>query len=120
MLFVMTPRTLPSRWRTLAEQQRKLGADSQAHTLEYCADELERIQREWELEALTLEQAAEESGYSYSAIQSKVASGEIQNLGVKHSPRVRRCDLPRKSSRAKPEAVPDLAGEILLTRISGE
>ena len=38
----MTPQTLPSRWRELAEQQRKLGADSQAHTLEYCADELER------------------------------------------------------------------------------
>ena len=119
MVF-MTPHTLPSRWRTLAEQQRKLGAEPQAHTLEYCAEELERIQREWDLESLTLEQASEESGYSYSAIQTKVASGEIHNLGVKHSPRVRRCDLPRKSRRAQPEGVPDLAGEVLLAQLSGE
>ncbi len=37
------------------------------------ADELEEALREAELEALTLEAAASESGYSYSAIQKMVA-----------------------------------------------
>ena len=35
-----TPTELPDEWRTLAAQQRRLGADSQARILDFCADEL--------------------------------------------------------------------------------
>ena len=38
---------LPDEWRALALQQRDLGADPQARTLEWCADRLE-----WRVEAV--------------------------------------------------------------------
>ncbi len=80
------------------------------------AQELETALRECELEELTLQGAADESGYSYSAIQKKVADGELQNVGDKNRPRVRRGDLPRKGRRPKPKGEPDLAGRILAHR----
>jgi hypothetical protein len=73
---------------------------------------LERGVREWELEALTLEEAVKESGYTYSALQKKVG-GEIENVGSKGSPRIRRQDLPMKGGRG---GEPDLAGAILANR----
>src|SRR6266571_7269591 len=51
---------------------------------------------ERELEALTLEQAERESGYSYSALQKMVATGRLRNVGAPHRPRVQRGDLPKK------------------------
>jgi len=35
-----SPADLPDQWRELAAQQRRLGADSQARILDFCADEL--------------------------------------------------------------------------------
>ena len=35
-----TPAELPDEWRALAAQQRRLGADSQARILDFCAAEL--------------------------------------------------------------------------------
>ena len=85
-----------------------------ALTLLSVADEIEERALSHALETLTLRDAAEESGYSYSAIQKMVASGELTNLGDKGSPRVRRGDLPRKAI-APPTASgePDLAEMIL-------
>ena len=102
-------------WRELALQQRDLGADPQARTLEWCADRLEEHSREWETEPLTLEEAAGESGYSYSSLQQQVASGEIPNVGETGRPRVRRKDLPRKAPTRshEEEGEPDIAAEIL-------
>jgi hypothetical protein len=88
---------IAAKWRQEAAALRHRGIDDTARCVESCAEDLERGVREWELEALTLEEAAEESGYSYSALQKKVASGEIENVGNKGSPRIRRADLPRKS-----------------------
>jgi len=105
---------LPGRWRSEAERLRELGAESQAKALEWCAGELEQAHREWELEALTLSDAADECGYSYSTLQKKVADGDVENMGEKNHPRIRRCDLPKKPSRPKPVGTePDLAGEVL-------
>lgn len=67
-----------------------------AEVVEHFAAELEAAVREHELEALSLEDAVRESGYSYSALQKMVTSGKLQNIGEKGRPRVRRCDLPRK------------------------
>ena len=102
-------------WRALALQQRDLGADAQARMLEWCADRLEEHSHEWQTEPLTLEEAAEESGYSYSSLQQKVASGEIPNVGENGKPRVRRKDLPRKAPTRSHEedGEPDIAEEIL-------
>lgn len=53
-------------------------------------------------EAMTLEEAAAESGYAYDTIQRQVASGELGNAGEKGSPRVLRRDLPRRAPRTRP------------------
>ena len=111
-----SPDRLIGRWRCEAETLRKLGATAQAVLLESCVDELEAAQQEQALEALTLNQATQESGYSYSALQKKVASGELLNMGSKNSPRVRRGDLPRKAGqlpRGPRDGEPDLAGIVL-------
>ena len=107
--------SLPVRWRDEAATLRHRGAESQAALLEQVADELEAGLLEQELEALTLKEAAAESGYSYSAIQKMVACGELLNVGDKHRPRLRRGDLPRKPRRASEprDAEPDLVGTIL-------
>lgn len=101
---------------------RRYGATEAASTLEACADDLEGAWRVWQTEPMTLEEAAAESGYSYSTIQQKVAAGEIPNIGDKHRPRVRRADLPRKAVAARSclklvSSEPDLAGAVLAERL---
>ena len=107
---------LASRWRTEADTLRRRGASAQAVALESCADELEAALREHALQALTLNVASQESGYSYSTLQKKVASGELPNVGSKNCPRVRRGDLPRKAGRlprGPSDGEPDLAEKVL-------
>ena len=69
-------------------------------------------------EALTLEKAAAESGFSYSALEKLIRRGELPNLGQKGRPRVRRGDLPRKPTKPGPQAVgiPDIAEQVLSGR----
>ena len=100
---------LSARWRQEAQLARELGAGEAAQTLERCAAQLEAFERERALEALTLEQAASESGYSYSALQKLLATGRLGNVGEPHKPRVRRGDLPRKAGRPQHDGEPDLA-----------
>ena len=120
---LMLPTDLASEWRQKAKEFHRFGADEQAMTLECCADDLEEWWRIWQTEPLTLEEAAEESGYSYSSLQKKVVDGEIPNIGKAGAPRVQRQHLPRKAPRPRfklESGEPDLAGEILLSRLSGE
>jgi hypothetical protein len=86
-----------------------------AQAIRDCADELDTAITEWQLEALTLEQATRESGYSYGGLQRLVAEGKLENVGEEGSPRVRRADLPRKP-RALSNGQPDPIGEILAKR----
>lgn len=104
--------SLVNQWREDATRLRQWGAVAQAEVLDRCVSDLETRAREWELAALTVQEAAAESGYSYSAIQKKLASGELENLGTKHSPRVRRGDLPRKGGSPST----GIADKILLRR----
>ena len=110
---------LSTEWRALALQLRDLGVEDHARTLEWCSDRLEEDATSWESEALTLDEATKESGYSYSSLQQKVASEEIPNVGEIGKPRVRRMDLPRKApSRShKEEGEPDIAEEILAGKL---
>jgi hypothetical protein len=111
----MAVEALAQRWRDEVVLLRRRGADAQAAALESCASELEEEVRRLSLEALTLEQAAEESGYSYSAVQKMVATGRLPNAGGRHSPRIRRRDLPKKPSTHREQAngEPDLASLVL-------
>ena len=88
-------------WREKAKEFRRFGADDQAVTLDYCADDLEETWRIWQTEPLLLEEAAKESGFSYSSLQKRVSDGEIPNIGKPGQPRVRRQDLPRKTPRQR-------------------
>ena len=82
--------------------------------LQSIADDIEEHELAHSLEELTLSEAADETGYSYSAIQKMVRAGELENLGGKGSPRVRRGDLPKKpTSSSKGDGGPDLVGMIL-------
>lgn len=116
----MNPSDLPNEWRSEAEHLRKLGAEEAASTLEYCANVLEHDWRLWQTEPLTLQEASEASGFSYSALQKMVSSGELLNVGGKGSPRVQRGDLPKKATRPRPKLEsdgPDLAGELLRSKL---
>ncbi len=116
----MIPADLPVEWLKLADQQDQLGAHAQASTLRYCAEHLESGLNAEDTTLLNLQEAAAESGYSYSSIQKRVASGEIPNVGEPGAPRVQRQALPKKTSTRRFEletGEPDLAEEILAWKL---
>jgi len=78
---------------------RCLGAVAQATTLEHCADDLDVAWRDWQQEPLTLEEAAEKSGYSADHLGRLVREGKIPNAGRSGAPRIARRNLPAKSHR---------------------
>jgi hypothetical protein len=90
---------LSERWRKDAELLRRHGALEAAMTKETCADELDAYSREHHLEALTLTQAAAESGYSAGHIARLLETGRLPQAGEKYAPRVRRKDLPLKAKK---------------------
>jgi hypothetical protein len=90
---------LVERWKAEAQVLESWGSLHEAKAARKCAAELEQGITEWQLEALTLKEAEDESGYSYSALQQMVAEGTIPNAGAKHKPLVRRCDLPKRPGR---------------------
>ena len=93
---------LTAHWRTDATTLRRRGAEPQATTLETCAEELEAALREHELEALTLQEAAGESGYSAEHLRRRVRDGTIpaqRNGGTRSHIRISRKDLPKKPGK---------------------
>jgi hypothetical protein len=113
---VSDPRSLPEFWRKQANAYEHDGVQSAPAVLRRVADELERALAEREFEELTLQQAAEESGYSYSHMQRLVSEGELPNVGSLGAPRVRRCDIPRKPRAGPRLRAADLAEEVLARR----
>jgi len=89
-------RDLASTWRAEAMTFRLYREERLAVACERHADQVEEAAAAELLEAVTLEAAAELGGYSYSHLQHLVASGEIDNVGEKHAPRIRRSEIPRK------------------------
>ncbi len=102
-------RELADRWQEEAERYEADGVSGHAALLRRVADELETWWRERELEELTLEQASELGGYSYSALEKGVRTGTIPNAGESGRPRIRRRDVPRKPGRNREPGEPDLA-----------
>jgi DNA-directed RNA polymerase specialized sigma24 family protein len=87
----VTPRELAERWRADADLLRRRGAPHQADSLETCARELEETLTQFELEQLTPQDAAAETGYS---------AGQIRRLfpGRKRIPRR---ELPKKPGHGR-------------------
>lgn len=75
------------------------------------AVELEQALQEHELDALTLQEAAAESGYTSDHLGRLIREGRVPNSGAPRSPRIRRADLPRKPRAV--ESVDDLAARLL-------
>jgi hypothetical protein len=98
-----SPADLPDQWRALAAQQRRLGAESQARILDFCADELAAAFSRAADELLSLQRAAQESGYSVDHLCRLLREGRIPNSGRKAKPLIRRCDLPHKGRKRKVE-----------------
>jgi hypothetical protein len=96
----MTPADLAAAWRDRAVELRRYGAEPQAVTLEAAAAELDAALREAAGEALTLSEAAQESGYATRTLRQMVAEGKLPNAGRKNAPRIRRGDLPRRPDKA--------------------
>lgn len=88
---------LAERWKADAMFLREHGAGEAAATAERHARELEEAIQAAEDEALTLSEAATESGYSKRRLRELVADETIPNAGRRHAPRIRRGDLPRKA-----------------------
>ncbi len=97
------PDSLVHQWRTHAQTLRKYGAESQALAVESCAEELKLWLRECLTEALTLQEAARESGYSADHLGRLVRDGKVPNAGRANAPRIRRCDLPMKREDLRDE-----------------
>lgn len=95
---------LAERWEAEAQLLRRHGCESAATTAELHASQLRDALRAVEFETLTLEQAAEVSGYSYGHLSDLIRQGVIRDAGRKGSPRIRRADLPRRPGSSSPSS----------------
>ena len=100
--------------REEAERRRNLWiGDPLASVLPGIAREIEQRAEAYELETLTIAEAAGESGYNEGYLYRAVKVGRIPNAGKDGAPRVRRCHLPRKAVRGSHRSGTTIADEIL-------
>lgn len=100
-----------ARWREEAEVLRAYGADGPAAACERHAEELEDAWAAYWRTELSVQQAAEESGYSVSYLRDCVREGKIPDSrpeGSQGRIRIRRAHLPRKPASADEESDPDV------------
>lgn len=95
--------SLAERWTKEAAILRAYGKEDAAQAAELHAEQLRSAVRRAEDEALTLAEAAKESGYSRRRLRELVAEGKMPNAGRKNAPRIRRGDLPRKAGGGRDE-----------------
>lgn len=100
-----SPGDLPTHWRQRAQLLREHGAPDHARLVEHLAGELDHALAVGGDEALTLVEAARESGYSPDYLGGLVRKGKIPNAGRLNAPRIRRSHLPTKKS-SKPGRPP--------------
>ena len=67
-----------------------------AHAYRTAAADLSAARRALADEVLTLDEAAEASGYSKDHLERLIRDGKIPNAGRLHAPRIRRHDVPRR------------------------
>ncbi|MFH1833457.1 MAG: hypothetical protein ABH877_00415 [bacterium] len=99
---------LVSEWRATAKLFRGHEQATTAVAYEKCADALEEALALESEAALTLHEAAAESGYTADHLGRMVREGKIPNAGMPGSPLIAKRDLPRK---------PDVAPRSVRTQI---
>jgi len=90
---------LPIEWRQRAAELRQYAAEPLARAWEAAAEELDARLRAGAGDTVTLEEAAILSGYSADHLGRMIRQGQLENVGRKHAPRIRRGDLPHKAKR---------------------
>lgn len=98
----MLPADLPATLRAKAADLRDLALESVALAYEDAARMIEEALDSAQNEALTLQAAAEESGYSSDHLGRLVREGKIPNAGRPNAPRIKRGDLPIKPKPRTP------------------
>lgn len=107
---------LLSSWSTEAHHLKKRGQSNLASFLESLIEEVENAWSDYASEALTLQEAAAESGYSTDHLGRLLRASELPNGGTKGHPRIRRSDLPRRvAARPAGKYDPDADARNLLT-----
>ena len=91
-------RKLPAEWRARASLLQEFGDPNSARLWLLAAVELERALEVFDNETLNLTEAAMVSGYTPEHLGALVKSGKLPNSGRPGAPRIRRSDLPIKSS----------------------
>lgn len=91
---------LADNWEEEANDFRQRGLKREARMVKSFAEELRQTLTAWKMEALTVADAAAESGYSESHLRSLLSDGSLENVGRAGAPRVRRLDLPAKARAA--------------------
>ncbi|MDB4916297.1 MAG: hypothetical protein JWM95_3941 [Gemmatimonadetes bacterium] len=104
----MTYADLLAKWEQRRAEWRGLGVQVNGTAIadELLAD-LHALSQANALEELTLREAALLSGYSVDHLQRLVSSGQLENVGRKGRPRVRRGDLPVKPGHRLPSTEPE-------------
>ena len=100
------PASLPLQWRERATLLEQFGDPNTARLWRIAATELDRALEAFDAETLSLVEAARVSGYTPEHLGLLVKQGKIPNAGRPGAPRIRRADLPTKSS-AKPGRPPN-------------
>lgn len=88
-----------AKWRQRRDEYDRLTAAVEARALlDTLLGDLELLFAQEEEFALTLREAARESGYSQDHLARLIREGTIPNAGRPRAPRIRRKDLPRKAA----------------------
>lgn len=87
---------LAARWRAEADRLDKLGQPGAKLILAY-AEELEEKARDWELEAIPIEEAAKESGYSPVHLRDLARKRSVEHFKRDGRLFFLRYSLPRKA-----------------------
>ena len=92
------------KWRALAVQFARYDSRaSAARLIEDLLADVERIEIREQDAPLSLTEAARESGFSADHLGRLVRAGHLRNAGRKGAPRIRRCDLPRRTGTVGPQ-----------------
>ena len=100
--------TFRERWRTRRDEFRRMHA--MVDGAELCDALLADLEASFVAtsdEPLSLQEAAAESGYSADHLGRLIREGKLANVGRTHAPKIRRGDLPRKSTHRLASAMSD-------------
>ena len=96
MIQLNSPQALIVHWRELAETLNAEGCSEVAAARERCATELENCLRSNDSQALSVKQAARESGYNADYLRRLLREKPELNAGRNGKPLIFRRNLPRK------------------------